>query len=53
MDNRGPLIYVGPDDPEKACDVVLTDEMLLDYLSQIERKTLDYLDNLTDEMLSE
>ncbi|MBO4608576.1 MAG: DinB family protein [Lachnospiraceae bacterium] len=43
----------GLDDPEKACDVVLTDEMLLDYLDRIEKKTLDYLDNLTDEMLSE
>ncbi|MBR5347681.1 MAG: DinB family protein [Lachnospiraceae bacterium] len=49
-----PAFHVeGLDDPEKPCDVVLTDEMLLEYLDQIEKKTMDYLDGLTDEMLYE
>lgn len=41
------------DDPEKPCKVVLSDEQLLDYLDRVEKKTLTYLDTLTDEMLYE
>ena len=43
----------GMDDPEKPCEVVLSDEQLLDYLAMVEKKTLGYLDTLTDEMLYE
>ena len=43
----------GMDNPEKSTSVVLTDEQLLDYLEQVEKKTLDYLDSLTDDMLYE
>ena len=32
---------------------VLSDEQLLDYLDQIEKKSLDYLDTLSDEMLGQ
>lgn len=41
----------GLDDPEKPCSVVITDEELLGYLDSIEKKTLEYLDSLTDDML--
>jgi hypothetical protein len=41
------------DDPEKPCDAVLSDEQLLEYLDSIEKKTYNYLDSLTDDMLSE
>lgn len=41
------------DDPEKSCNVTLSDKQLLDYLSSIEEKTLTYLDTLSDEMLYE
>ena len=41
------------DDPEKPCDVILSDEQLLDYLYCVEKKTMDYLDTLTDDMLYE
>ena len=33
--------------------VVLSDEQLLAYLDSVEKKTMDYLDSLTDEMLYE
>ena len=41
----------GMDDPEKPCSTVLTDEQLLAYLDMVEKKTYDYLDSLTDDML--
>ena len=41
----------GMDDPERPCKIVLSDQQLLDYLAAIQKKTLDYLDSLTDEML--
>lgn len=41
------------DNPEKPCSVVLSDEDLLDYLDSVEKKTLDYLNTLTDDMLYE
>lgn len=40
-------------DPEKPCSVILSDEELLDYLYSIEKKTYEYLDSLTDDMLYE
>lgn len=43
----------GMDDPEKPCSVILSDEELLDYLYSIEKKTYEYLDSLTDDMLYE
>ena len=43
----------GMDNPDNPTDVVLSDEQLLEYLDGIEKKTLDYLDSLTDEMLYE
>jgi len=43
----------GLDDPDKECDVVLTDDDLLKYLNAVEQKTYDYLDSLSDEMLYE
>lgn len=43
----------GMDDPEKPCKGVLSDEQLLNYLNSVEKKTFDYLDTLTDEMLYE
>lgn len=43
----------GLDDLEKPCDVILSDEQLLDYLYSVEKKTMDYLDTLTDDMLYE
>ena len=43
----------GMDDPEKPCEVILSDEELLEYLKYIEQKTYDYLDSLTDDMLYE
>lgn len=41
------------DNPDNPTSVVLTDEELLAYLDRIEKKTMDYLDSLTDEMLYE
>ena len=41
------------DNPDNPCSVILSDEELLDYLDSIEKKTLDYLDTLTDRMLYE
>ncbi len=43
----------GLDNPNNPSSVELSDEQLLDYLDRIEKKTLDYLDGLTDEMLYE
>lgn len=43
----------GMDNPDIPCDIVLTDEELLDYLYDVKDKTLRYIDSLTDEMLSE
>ena len=41
----------GMDNPDNPTDVVLSDEQLLSYLDRIEKKTYDYLDSLTDDML--
>ena len=41
------------DNPDHPCDITLTDEELLAYLSAVRKKTADYLDTLTDEMLYE
>ena len=41
------------DNPDHTCSVVLSDEQLLAYLMQIRKKTCDYLDTLTDDMLYE
>ena len=41
------------DNPDNPCKVILSDDQLLEYLESIERKTMDYLDSLTDEMLYE
>ncbi|HBH94679.1 MAG TPA: hypothetical protein DDX91_02950 [Ruminococcaceae bacterium] len=41
----------GMDNPDNPCTVVLSDIELLDYLKQVEKKTLDYLDSLIDEEL--
>ncbi len=43
----------GMDNPDNPTSVVLCDKQLLEYLDKVEKKTLDYLDNLTDEMLYE
>ena len=41
------------DNPDTPTSVVLSDRQLLDYLDAVEKKTLDYLDSLTDDMLYE
>ncbi len=43
----------GMDSPNNTTNVTLSDEQLLEYLDKVEKKTLDYLDTLTDEMLYE
>lgn len=43
----------GMDNPDNPTNVVLSDEDLLSYLDRIEKKTMDYLDSLTDDMLYE
>ena len=43
----------GMDNPDNPTSVVLCDKQLLEYLDKVEKKTLNYLDNLTDEMLYE
>ena len=54
FDYEEPSFHVeGLDNPDVQCDVVLSDEELLSYLDSIEKKTLEYLDTLTDEMLYE
>ena len=53
-----PFVYTEPsfhedgmDNPDNPTSVVLSDEQLLSYLDAIEKKTMDYLDSLTDEDL--
>ena len=41
------------DNPDNPTDVVLSDEQLLEYLDAVEKKTYDYIESLTDEMLYE
>ena len=55
-----PSIYTEPefhqegmDNPDNPCTIALSDEQLLDYLDKVEKKTLAYLDGLTDEELYE
>ncbi len=48
-----PFHEEGMDNPNTPASVVLSDEQLIDYLERIEKKTMDYLDTLTDEMLYE
>ncbi len=48
-----PFHSVGMDNPDAPCEAVLTDAQLLDYLHAVRQKTLDYLNGLTDELLSE
>lgn len=48
-----PFHEEGLDNPDNSCSVILSDEELLAYLDSIEKKTLDYLDTLTDQMLYE
>ena len=43
----------GLDNPDNPSDVILSNEELLAYLDSIEKKTLDYLETLTDQMLYE
>ena len=43
----------GMDNPDNPTDVVLSDEQLLEYLDAVEKKTYDYIESLTDEMLYE
>ena len=43
----------GMDNPDNPTSVVLSDEQLLSYLDEIEKKTMEYLDSLTDDMLYE
>ena len=51
--NEPPFHKAGMDNPDNPCSVVLTDEQLLDYLDGVEKKTMNYLDSLTDDMLYE
>ena len=48
-----PFHAEGLDNPANPSNVILSDEELLAYLDSIEKKTLDYLDTLTDQMLYE
>ena len=48
-----PFQVEGLDNPDNPCDGILSDQELLSYLDSIEKKTLDYLDTLTDQMLYE
>ena len=41
------------DNPDNPCNVVLSDEQLLDYLHKVQIKTENYLDNLSEEELDE
>ncbi len=43
----------GMDDPNNPCSIELSDEQLLEYLERVRRKTADYIDSLTDDMLAE
>mgnify|MGYP002626376189 CR=1 FL=1 len=54
FDYEEPSFHVGGlDNPDNSCSVILSDEELLAYLDSIEKKTIDYLDTLTDQMLYE
>ena len=54
FDYEEPEFHVeGMDDPEKPCDAILSDDELLNYLDAIEKKTYDYLDSLSDDLLYE
>ena len=48
-----PFHEEGMDNPDNPTSVVLSDEQLLEYLDAVEKKTLDYIDSLTDDMLRE
>ena len=48
-----PFHKMGMDNPDAPCDATLTDEELLSYLNAVRKKTADYLDTLTDDMLYE
>lgn len=43
----------GMDNPDNPCGIVLTNEQLLDYMRAVRRKTAEYLDGLTDDILLE
>lgn len=43
----------GMDNPDNFCSIELSDEQLLQFLAKIRKKTCDFLDSLTDEMLYE
>ena len=47
------IMNQGMDNPDNPTSVVLSDEQLLEYLDHVEKKTLSYLDSLTDDMLYE
>ena len=44
---------VGMDNPDNPCDIELSDETLLEYLSKVQNKTYDYLDKIKDKDLYE
>ena len=48
-----PFHEEGMDNPDNHTVVELSDQQLLDYLDAVEKKTLDYIDTLTDKMLYE
>ena len=39
------------DNPDNPTSVVLSNEQLLEYLDRVEKKTYDYLDSLTGDIL--
>lgn len=43
----------GMDNPDNPCDIILSDQQLMDYLHKVRDKTLAYMDTFTDEMLYE
>lgn len=43
----------GMDNPDYPCDIVLSDNELLNYLEQVRQKTITYIDSLSDKMLCE
>ena len=54
-----PYVYEEPEfheeglnDPNRPCSTVLSDGQLLAYLERVRRKTAEYIDTLTDDMLS-
>ena len=51
--NEPPFHTDGMDNPDNPCGIVLTDVQLLDYMHAVRRKTAEYLDGLTDDMLLE